>query len=362
MSDLEQVIQDSIDDATAPAEDSTPEVDSTPDASVEAAPAEESAEPVADEAPVEAEPASPEGVVTKGSPDEEFAKKHGLNPQLPGQRENRLPYSRVKKIVENAERKAIEPLSAKVKEYETKFQAQEARLSEVGKFEQLMVNDHMGFLNLLAERIPGYAEALQYIASQGAQQAQPAQEQKPTKPEDDDMPQPDYKMPDGSMVYSLEGLKARDAWNRAQATKAALAEVDKKYGFVAEERQAQQYYRQLAPKVDAQIQEARQWEGWEATQEFEDKIAEVLARNPSWNLERAYQSVMIPKWQEAIKAAAADRVKVKAEARQEVLKEIKRAPSTSVPTGGVKPGAQSQSGNKSLEQIIKESIDASGLR
>ena len=360
MSDLEQVIQDSIDDATEPAE--TPEVDPTPELEASPEAPETSVEAPAEE--TEAEPSessevpSPAAQAAPRAPEDEFAKKHGLQPQLAGQRENRLPYSRVKKIVENAERKAIEPLTAKVAEFETRVKGYEDRLSEVGKFESLMVNDHMGFLTLLAERIPGYAEVLQYMAAASAQGKgeAPAEVQPPV---DDGMPKPDYAMPDGSMVYSMDGLKARDAWNRDQAKKEAMVEVDKKYGFITEERKAQQYHAGLSQQVNDQIAEAQTWPGW--SQEVSDKVAALLASNPRWNLERAYNAVMIPQLQSQITAAQADRTKVRADVRKEVLAEIKKAPSTSVPASGIKPRPSSQ-GPRSLEDVIRESIDTSGIR
>src|SRR3990167_3063698 len=305
MSDLHEVIEDSISDAELPIEtdavEAPAEVEAAPDAPTEDAPIEE---PVTDEV------ASPAAQTEK----DEFEKKFGIPGMSASGRENRIPYSRVKKISEKA---ASDAVAAKVKEFEpqlaerdTKIKDYETRLQNVSEFEQVMVNDQEQFLGMLRQ-LPTWKPFFDKIDAALAGQTQPVATES-NVPVTDDMPVPDQQLSDGTMVYSMDGLKALNAWNRTQARKETLAEVDKQFGPMAKEwknhRDSQERMNAIIPQVQQQIQDARTWPLFN---EHETEIVKALQDNQKLSLEGAYRQIVYPK-------LVADRGKM----REEILREV----------------------------------------
>ncbi len=157
--DLDDIIVSSIEDAetdTSALDDVTP--DPTPEAPVEASP--EPPEPTT-------EPVAVESAVPPQPPVDDFEKKFGIAPTSSSGRENRIPYSRVKKISEKAVNdakalwtkdleKGYTPL-ATYQEVEAKVKDYEGRLAQVAEFEKIMTTDHHRFLTMLVG-LPGYKE------------------------------------------------------------------------------------------------------------------------------------------------------------------------------------------------------------
>lgn len=351
MSDLASIIEDAVTDAELPEP-----VETLAD-SVEVAPA--APEPVVE--PVK-EPA--QTVVEPPSPAEEFDQKFGLAATSASGRENRIPYSRVKKITEKAVAEAVaakskeyetshtpatryQELETKFKDYEDRVVTYEKRLEEIGRFENIMMNDVPQFITMLS-RLPQYATVLAPLFEAGGQ---PATQQR--QPVSDDMPQPDQKFSDGSLGYSMDGLKALNEWNRKQAKVEAMRELEAEYGPIKADWKRHQMVQSVLPVIQAQIEDARKWKLFT---ESEDDIVKTLAANPAWSLERAYQHVVLPKFE-------AEQTKLKTSAqvtkdamRAEILKEIKAAPkATSVPAGSAKTEPVSTTG-RTLEDVINDAI------
>jgi hypothetical protein len=347
---LEEVIQESVEDVEltpdgeeTPVED-TEQVEETPTETDEEAPGEATEE--------SAEVASP--ATQKTPPADDFDKKHGISSQSVTGRENRIPYSRVKKIAANAAKEAVDAkekeYTPRIQEFETKVKDYENRLNQVAEFEKVMFNDPDRFFTILSG-IPAYKPIFEAIEK--AFTAQNTQPEKST-PVQDDMPPPDYKMPDGTMVYSLEGLKKLNEWNRVKARKETLEEVNKKFGPMLEEREVQERINSFVPQVRAQIEEARTWELFN---ENETEIVKVLRDNPRISLEGAYRQVVLPK----LKATfASEREKLSTDRnkiREEILAEIKKAPkTTSVKAGQTKTSPVTTSGPRNLEDVILEQV------
>lgn len=350
MENLTNVIEDAITDIELPQDDL--EASSEP------------SEPIADPTPDSAPTETPdEPVEAVRPPLDDFEKKFGITAQSSSGRENRIPYSRVKKITDKAVKDAQAEWSknletgytpvTKYAELETKVKDYEGRLAQVTEFENVMVNDHGKFLQMLT-RIPGYSEILAPIFNPQTPAPTQTKVETPVDP-DADMPQPDERLPDGSMGYSMDGLKALQLWNRAQAKKEAMAEFDTKlkaveqrYAPLAESYEQYQKVQSVIPHVQKQIQEAREWPLFN---ESEEDIVKVLRENPAFSLEKAYQTVVFPRFK-------ADRDKM----RTEILNEVKAAPrSTGVQGAPVRPAAQTQaSGPRRLEDVIADSVK--GLR
>jgi hypothetical protein len=349
--DLETVIQDSITDASLP-EDTSSTIDSVDsyEAPVEDTPTEgleAPVEPSVEEEGAESsslEVASPGARQDPAAPTEQVDKKLGIPSHTNG-RENRIPYSRVKKIVEGAEKKAIEPLQAKLAEYEPRVKEYEARLQRVAEFEQVMVNDPPRFFDMLAT-IPAYQGFFQML-NQLQQQAQTTAQATPQTVADDPMPGPDDAE---NGVYTLDGLNKLLDWQKRQAKNEVLKEVESKYEPIRQQYETQQRLNKLVPVVENQIKEARTWEKFN---ENEDKIVQFLNANPNASLETAYRVVVLPQLK-------ADRDAT----RKQVLAELQKAPvaATSVAARPQRPVEQVNQGPRSMEDVILEQIRAAGLR
>jgi hypothetical protein len=340
--DMTTAIEDAITDVEMPDTD----LDTSSDVS------ESTPEPEASTEPVEASPEAPTDSIEVSSPakseqesrvQDEFEKKFGITAQSSSGRENRIPYSRVKKITEKAINDAkkewesstspkTQELETKLKTYEDAFQQveprlrdYEARLTQVAEFERLMLNEPVNFLKMLV-KIPAYDQIFNNPQAQA-----PA-------PTTDDMPEPDQALPDGSRVYSMDGLKALLAWNAKQVEGRVTNQIAQRYAPLESSYQQYQQIQSVLPQVQQQIAEARQWPQFT---ENEDEITKALQQNPSFNLERAYQHVVWPKFQAEREKLTGD-AKVNREAiRAELLKELKQAPrSTSATTSATKTTAQ----------------------
>lgn len=336
---MEDIIEAAVTDAQEPVTE--PESSSTV--------VEEIASPEATEAPLEALPDDSGEVespaVKPVAEEDKFAKEHGISPQMVSGRENRIPYSRVKAIVSKAEQKAITPLQAKLTELEPKVAQYEQRLQQVAQFEKVLEHEPQKFLQMLST-LPAYKEFFTAVATavDAAQRATGGQPSIPQQAPVDDMPQPDQKLSDGSMVYSMEGLKVLNTWNREQARKETISEVEKRYAPIEQAWKAQEYMNQVIPQIQQQIDVARQWPQFV---ENEAEITKALQADPKLSLEGAYRQVVIPKM-----ATTKDQM------REALLKEIKAAPpakSTSVPTGGLRTSPV-KSGPRDIEDVIRESL------
>jgi hypothetical protein len=354
--DLTSTIEDAIQDAELP----TPELteDPTPTESLETAPepVEETTEPSQETTEV----SSPAQSSSDVKPTDDFDKKFGLTPQSSSGRENRIPYHRVKKITEKAVSDALAAKAkeyetgyvptSKVQEYETRIKQYEANLTKVAEFEHVMVKEPIKFLKMLAQ-LPQYDQIFNPPAqAQVQEQVQP--------PVGDDMPQPDQTMPDGSSVYSLEGLKKLTEWTERRAEERAynrvIKEVDQRYAPLKESYDSYQRVQAVIPQVQQQIAEARTWPMFT---ENEDSITKALQDNPHFTLERAYQAVVWPKFQAERERLTSEAKVSKDSVRAEVLAELKKAPrSTSVSTQSTKASQQPSGEPRSIEDVIRDSI------
>ncbi len=350
--ELEGVIEDAVNDAAAP------EADVQTDTTVETT-------DVTTDAPVEGDTPAPQESSQAPAPGaadtsvdeegDEFAKRFSLQPNSVTGRENRIPYSRVKKIVERAEKEARSAAkkefdtgtSPKVAEYETKVKDYEGRLEKVAQFEHTIENRPKEFLDFLAT-LPAYKEFFAYINQLAA--SPQAQAQQPPVQQGLDlsaMPQPDQPLADGTKVYSMEGLQKLLAWQAQQVEdrtlKAAEEKIAKRYEPMEAQWQAEQRRQQAIPVIQKQIADARQWPGFV---ENEAEIIEVLKADQNISLEGAYRKVYIPKLQIN-----------RDEQRKSILEELKKKPaSTSAPVAASKP-TKEKAGPKTLEQIIAEAAE-----
>lgn len=362
--DLTSVVEDSITDTQLtdiPGDTSTP--DTSVDTSTTDTSSDEVSSPAVTDDTVDSASDDPATDASAGdaaaqqlAPQEEddFNKRFGLPP---GQN-NRIPFHRVKKIVEKNERdvttKVTKQLAEQVRpviqEYETKIKGYEENLNNVARFEQVMMNDPEQFL-IMVSKIPAYKQFFDYIG-QMTQVVEQLQQQ--DLPDQDPMPAP-ITLADGTAGYDEAGIRALTDWQARQVNAkvdARIKPIESTYQAqqqAARRQQAQQQYiAQLKPTIEKQINEARQWPNFN---ELEPQIVQLLASNPQMNLEgaymKAYQSGVVPKLQ-------TDRETL----RKSLLQEIQKAPagSTTVTTRQSRPGAQEPMTGRSIEEIVAASV------
>lgn len=350
MPDLYEVIENAVSDSDLPPE--VPETPDTPEVDLAPETPETPAEPAAEvPATPEATPAAPVAV-------DPFEKIAGMPQNGPSGKENRIPYSRVKKISENAVKEArtkweaehLNPATGKVTEYEAKLKEHGDRLAQVDQFENIMTTDGPRFLQMLAS-IPIYkdffAKVEEAFAALDGKAHTPARGAAPVVAPGAEMPEPDQQLSDGTTVYSMEGLKALLAWQAKQVEDRVSKQVGERYKGIESEWQAQQRINSVIPQVRLQIEEARTWEGFT---EHEDKVVKALQEDKRLSLEGAYRRVVLPLLKDKF---TTDRTKI----REEILAELKGAPkATSGPTGSVKAAPSDDGGPRTIEEIIKEQV------
>src|SRR5579859_16160 len=326
--------------------------------------------PVAGDKPKET-PADKDKGEDKPKPDEEldFDK---IPAQDQRKRENRIPHSQVKRIVATAEKRLAalvlgkdpdtgKPLSDQVKAYiaqlpelQGKVRQYEEEVTPMRTLGQIMATDSQKFLQILATAYPQLYGELVKKPEPGA-----------FKPDLASKPQPDYKLPDGSMTYSLEGYEKLTEWNNAQVfarvreeAKAAVAESTKP---LTDSIAAQKQISAANQRIVEQMSIARNWDG------FKENEAEIIAAmNEATDakqrlpIELAYAQVIAKKSKEREAALVADREKMRAD----LLKEIKAAPVSTAVSGkgdGTKPIegeelSEADGGDDAVTRAIKRAI------
>lgn len=294
----------------SPAPLSTAEVATNVIASAEAAAADaaEDASSVTDAAPdaeaATTEQANPAPAPTPAEVDE-LAKELGLEgARRPDGREQRIPYSRVKEMIEKKLQKATTEWEAKAKEHTDRLSTYEQERQHYATVQQMIEHQPEAFLQALAQANPAYRR---FIADAGAIKAPvdaPAS-----------MPQPDVDIGNGQRSYSVEGLNKLLAWQAQQVEQ----KVTQRFAPMEQQWKSQAMQSQAAASVKAAIDDARQWPGFT---EHEADVLQALRADRKMSLEAAYRKVVLPKLQ-------ADRTKM----REELLAELKTKPTTtSVPT------------------------------
>ena len=358
--ELEDTIEDSLNDAAIDTEDSVEvETADATDTDPTIASAVDATEVTNTETETDAQVDSPAGQ-DPTKPEDDFDKRFGLQAVSVTGKENRIPHSRVRKIIEKNEK----DVTARVtKELETKFQPffQEAqtriqdyeqRLQEVSQFEQILEKDPVTFLDMLS-KVPAYrsffhniGQMVERLQGTGSVAGIPQQTGNPADP----MPAPDQDFPDGTKGYSMEGLSKLFDWRDRQVESRVLGQaedrISKRYGPMEQEWKAHKMREQALPGIEKQVAEAKTWPNFD---ELEPEVIKLLNTDPNISLELAYiqtyNKIIVPK-------LALDRNKM----RSELLSEVQKRPTASAaPNSPVKPVTTSV-GPRSIEDIITEEV------
>lgn len=293
-------------------------------------------------------------------PDDPFAKEHDLAPKDKTGRVNRIPYPRVKKITENAERKLFksltgadlgtgETIAAAIERHQGSRRGETEELSALRQGDWVLVNKPEKFLEILPQINPKYAELL---ASRTAMAE--------TKVEDapSDMPEPDYDLGDGRRTYTPDGIKKLAAWIKADAVREARAQNDKDLKPIRDEREVTLRIQQAASSFQQTVERAKaDWPGFnENKKEIEDALrADTAGKLTLWT---AYLRVKNGKDQAALEAARTDETKLRAK----ILKEMNEKPSATSTTARTTATKRDPNEAMTTEDIIRNEMRKAGLK
>ena len=286
-----------------------------------------------------AEAAPPDDEAELGSLEKELVEKD--------QRLSRssIPSSRHQAVLTRNRRQheaALAEISAKyekVKQFEN-YDQNRLRALEIAE------QDPDRFLEIL-QGIPEYKtrfDGWRQPTSQPAAPAAPALE----------APKPDVLLSDGTLAYSAEGQEKVIEYRlakQAEAFEQKIAALQGTVKPVLEQHQSRIELEKAFVRTKPIIDNARAT--WEGFSDNEGEIQQVWRANPRLTLEGAYQAVMIPKLK-------ADKTKLAAEIKADLIKEMNAASKGSSMVRGVLPEVAPTAGNTDgeIDAIIRNAVRA----
>jgi hypothetical protein len=243
-------------------------------------------------------------------------------------KDNRIPYSRVTKIIENALTKAKTTHQTELTERDTKIKAHENELAGYQRADKLIETDPDRYIGMLAAIHPDkygkFVKGATVAPVAGAKEtAEPVDLVAAVGPE----PPADIKYNDGSEGYSPEQWKKHNQWVEDRATARAqmafnerLSPIEKKAKEADAQAKAAVAHNTRLANVQKQVAAAKELWGEDFTSDY-DKAAEgdgskseilvYMRAHPEVPFDRCVAAVLLPKRQ-------ANRDKM----REDLLKEI----------------------------------------
>ena len=285
----------------------------------------------------------------------------GFPKPKPGERENKLPWSRARKIFENKVTKVRTELQKTIDEQVGKLKSADDYQARIKAVDKLIATDPRRYLeNLVALHGDKYR---QFLTPAEVKQEVKEAVKRPNDA-DDPRPQPDAKFEDGSLGYSNEGLNKLLDWNARQAVKSAEAALEKKFGErlkpFEDQVQAQRLQEQRRPQIRAKLAAANETWGEDLMKTHQDEILKEMRKDDAiaqeeqrapTPFEAIVARVLLPKIREDENSK-----------REKILKELneRKAIVGAVPAG--KKANVDENEEKSLDQIIEEAAAAAGLK
>lgn len=360
--------------APEPDLDETPEVE-TPEPDVtettDEAAIPETEVPEGEEAPVvdEADKDAAAKAAAKVTGDEfdALCDELGFRLPKPGQRENKIPQSRVRARVKTALQKQAAKFGTERTDLTGKLTSADGELQTFRRADALIAEGASDpakarqYIELLAAIHPAYKAFLSpaAAAAAGASETAVPQALKDLGPK----PGPDITYTDGTTGFSQAQLDKRDEWLAASAEirgyERSKKEFETRFGPIEKQFKTAADREAEAPRIEARITAIRdQWgelfiaqERAETAKKGSSEIAQYQAAHPGVPFEQVVAAVLIPKMR-------ADRTTM----RQELLKELngkKKAAKTGTAqaTRTVVPA-----GDKTTADIINEQLDKAGIQ
>lgn len=312
----------------------------------------------------------------KGKTPEELLKEE-LGPDKNDRgRENKIPYSRVVKIVDNQVNARLDPVRQALGVEAKDFSVDKvvARLAEARTMETEIQNNRNGeflmdsnpekFIRTLAQHHPGYKKFVDLL--DGTVKPTERAAEKPIINANDPEPEPDFPLNDADgkeigRTYSVAGMKKRDEWRDRQTEARILANPKLKGIFDRDEAAAR--ISAAEPALRAQMDDARTWEGFSDNEQeilqvlVDDSAQAKVSGRYSHDLNSAYRKIVLPKLKAAREKAEKDAKEAEALGRKKAHAELKKRPaSTSAPAAGSK--TPESTGPRDLTDVIKEQVAA----
>jgi hypothetical protein len=286
--------------------------------------------------------------------DAEWAKELaelGLTAPKPGQRDNRIPYSRTAKIIKNAKVKWQEQLDAKHQEALKPLQAQKDSWDNA---EKLAATDPDRYIALLATLYPQqYRKFLQ----EQKQAAAPEPAKQPAAAKQDPEPQPDVKYSDGSLGFSPEQFAKLREWDRRESARQAKEETAKefneRFGPIEQAFNATQADQQRLVTVRGHIDDLRETYGADVIDDpdVQKEIVAYMDANPKATLKASTRDVIKKRRDAETERFRADRTTMRAE----LLKELQAAPRAAAKAPAA-PVRANGGRDESIDDVIRNAM------
>jgi hypothetical protein len=275
----------------------------------------------------------------------------GIKPPIEGQRENRIPYARVQKIVANARKKLVEQHEAAIRAEQAKYQPVEQKARQLDALSRLITDNPDAALAIFAKQSPGVQRYIDALRNGTV-----APPKGPEIPPGDPEPMPDAKFPDGSEGYTPEQHKKLLAWHERRATDAALkafnAAHEKQFGPIVKSFQAQEQMRQIAPRIKEMEEQAKAVWGdlYDKHRGDNGPILKYMKENPNVPFSQAVATVLVPLLREDQNAM-----------KSRVLKEINARPAAAQRSAPAPSKVEAPTGPMSTEDIVAQAVRSAGL-
>jgi hypothetical protein len=305
------------------------------------------------------EPAAKPAVQTQAEVDELAAELAELGFKTPEVgRDNRIPYHRVKKILENKAKKLTDQFTTERTQLTEKMTVAERKAAEIDRVNALIESDPRRYLELLATLHPQkYRQFLQ--PAQPEKKAEPA----PVTSALGEEPKPDHQFEDGTLGYTQEGHRKLLNWHAAKAKEDAIAAVRAEFDAklkglepIQKEHEARQIHAQNAPKVKARLDQQRAIWGdafdadYKLANEGKSEIVAYMDAHPDVSFETATAAVLRPK-------LVADREKI----RKETHEELNKRPAAAAKKVAAPSKPEALVNDVSLSDVVKEALREQGL-
>lgn len=178
-------------------------------------------------------------------------------------------------------------------------------------------------------------------------------EQPQTPPQAEERPTPNKLTEDGKFqYYDDEGIEQLLAWHGSKIEKMLTEKFEKMYGPIRNEFESRNLWNQRLEKARERLELARQ--SWDGFRENEDAIKAYMAQNKKADIDDAYRAVVVKKLKD-------ERAVNEEELRKKIIAELKLKPAAAKGSENdrTKPevkGGDDEGGRVSVKDIIKANL------
>ncbi len=282
--------------------------------------------------------------------------EYGIKRPTKEQKDNRIPYSRQRKIIG----KMVKGIHAK---HQADIAAKDktaadvaARIRDFEAADNLSKTDPDRYIATLAVLYPDKYQRFTKAEAKAEIKEVVAASKEP-------IPGPDLKYSDGTVGYSPEQLDKRDEWLVNKAKADTIAALEGRLAPIEKERQARDFQAETAPKIATLLNRMKDLWGDMFVEEYKkDKDSEILKvmTAEKISLEAACTKVLLPR---KLAAAQSDKEKLRAEILDEMEKKgAKRAAAASKITPSQTKREESGDEERSTEDVVRAAMAAAGMK